>query len=145
MYLFRYNEQQLAVRTDPHHCFDGILVSNGTMLIDTYWTSGGRRFTLKEAQAQGTIEFLCNLEEMKEIREADVQYFDDVITLFIHAGHRKKFLIKKEQPRSQTKMLENIKDKIAEKIRVISMAQDNIERLELVKAKVESGDLNVFF
>lgn len=144
VFKFKYNAQQLVVRTDLHHCFDGILVSNGTMLIDTYWAAGLRRFTLKEAQAQGTIELLCNLEEMQEIKEHEAQYFDDVIVLFIHAGYRKKWLIKKGQERSKTKMLESIEDKINTKNRELNRVKDALQTLSETKIKIESGDLSVF-
>lgn len=144
VFNFRYNAQQLAVRTDPNNCFDGILLSNGIMLIDTYWSSGGRQFTLKEAQAQGTLKFLCNLEEMQEIKEYEAEYFDDVVILFIHAGYRKKWLIKKGQERSKTKMLESIEEKINTKTREFERAKDAIERLIETKLKIESGDLSVY-
>jgi len=55
---FRYKPEIEEDMFEPYHCFDGQLIAKkddkgGIYLEDTYWSSGGKIFTLQEAQKGG--------------------------------------------------------------------------------------------
>lgn len=151
VFSFRYNAEELKKRFEPYHCFDGTLVvkdCNGeTLLVDTYWSGAeGKWLTIKQAQEQGDLAFLCNLDEMQEIKEYETVYYndEDVVILRIHAGHRNRFLIKTGTGRSKSKMLDSIKVKIEEEEYKIKSAESSIRRLKETLTKIEGGDLSVY-
>jgi hypothetical protein len=82
VYKFRYHEEVRNKKAfDPYWCFDGQLIvkenKNGLYLEDTYWSSDSRKFTLEEALQDGILTFVCNLDDVIECREYNLQYYED--------------------------------------------------------------------
>lgn len=152
VYKFRFNEHELKNRQYPNHCFDGTLIvkkhsDNRLILEDTYWGSGeSKSFTLSKALELGSLTFLCNLDEMLDIKEWETLYYDDedIVELNIHAGYRNRFLIKKGVQRSQAKMLQSIKQKIEDEHSKIRHAENSLKLHNEILLKIESGDTTVY-
>ncbi len=88
VYKFRYSaESWERAKTrmggsDLNWCFDGQLVYRDGLLCDTYWGLGwrgdnGRSFTVAKAQADGTVEYVCNLSEVEKIRPDEYELYAD--------------------------------------------------------------------
>ena len=152
VFNFRYKPEEAKKRFEPYHCFDGTLVvkkySDGkTYLVDTFWSSGdSRTFTPEKAIEQGELTFLCNLDEMVDIKEWETLYYDDadIVKMHIHAGYRSRFLIKKGTQRSQTKMLQSIKQKIEDEHSKIRSAENSLKWHNETLKKIEAGDTSVY-
>lgn len=153
VFSFRYNEETRKEHFgDIYHCFDGILVAkqrdDGTLYLqDTYWSgSDSRVIYIEDIDKKGTIEFLCNLDEMESIEDSEMVYFndEDIVRLGIHKGYQTRILIKKGTPRSKEKMSQSIKDKILENQRGIEWNQRCIETLNEKLEKLEQGDLSIY-
>ena len=151
VFNFRYKPDEAKKRFEPYHCFDGTLVvkkySAGFYLVDTYWSSGdSRTFTPDEAIEKGELTFLCNLEEMDDIKEMETLYYDDadIVKMHIHAGYRSRFLIKKGTQRSQAKMLQSIKQKIEDEHSKIRSAENSLKWHNETLLKIEAGDTSVY-
>ena len=75
VFNFRYKPEEAKKRFETYHCFDGTLVvkkySNDKLyLVDTYWCGGDNKtFTPDEAIEKGELTFLCNLDEMVDIKK----------------------------------------------------------------------------
>ena len=74
--VFRFRWHDGSGGFMPDHCFDGKLIAreqNGEiLLIDTYWLSNNKRFSLKEDSPRyvfkkGKIRFVCNLDDIEKI------------------------------------------------------------------------------
>lgn len=151
VFNFRYKPDEAKKRFEPYHCFDGTLVvknySTGLHLVDTYWSGGdSRTFTPDEAIEKGELTFLCNLDEMVDIKDYEVLYYDDddIVKMHIHAGYRSRFLIKKGAHRSQAKMLQSIKQKIEDEHSKIRSAENSLKRHNETLKKIEAGDTSVY-
>lgn len=152
VFEFRYKPAEAQKLHSPYHCFDGTLVvkkstDNNILLVDTYWGYGeSRTFTPKTAIEKGILTFLCNLDEMEDIKEWETCYYDDadIVKMYIHAGYRSRFLIKKGTQRSQAKMLESIKQKIEDEYNNIKSAEYSLKRHKETLKKIEEGDTSVF-
>lgn len=151
VYNFRYKPDEFKKRFEPYHCFDGILVvqkhNDKIYLVDTYWSTGDNKiFTPEKAISEGELTFLCNLDEMMDIKSSETVYYDDadIVELNIHAGHRNRFLIKKDTVRSQSKMLQVIKHKIENEHCKIRGAESSLKSYNDILSKIESGDTNVY-
>ena len=149
VYSFRYKDT--SEMFEPYHCFDGTLkcvkTRSGLMFIDQYWSGNdGRTFTIDEAFKKGTMEFLCNLDEVKEINKADAKYYDesDVIHLRIHAGYRDRFFIKEGIEKSAKKMISYCNRKISDAKSNIEMSYREIERYAEKITEIESGNTDVY-
>jgi len=127
VYKFRYHEEVRNKKAfDSYWCFDGKLIvkenKDGLYLQDTYLNSGDdRRFTLNEALKQGILTFICNLDDVEEIGEYNIQYYndEDVFDLSTQKGCRKKYCIKKGTKRSAEKMKSVLNEKIEDSERKI--------------------------
>lgn len=152
VFNFRYNTEEAKKRIAPYHCFDGILIATkygetDLRLVDTYWYSVENiTFTLEEAIEKGSLTFLCNLDEMLDIKEWETLYYDDedIVELNIHAGYRNRFLIKKGVQRSQAKMLKSIKQKIEDEHIKIRYAENSLKLHNETLKKIEAGDTSVY-
>ena len=150
VFEFRYKNNN-KVGIDLYHCFDGILVAKGgsdgeIYLEDTFWSSDSRRFTPEQAFAQGELIYICNLDEMTDIKKYEKCYYDDdsIITLSIHKGYRPRYLIKKGTQRSQSKMTQAILQRIEEEHITIRMAEHSLKMLNEKLKKVQDGDVSVY-
>ena len=152
VFNFRYKPDIAKKYISPYHCFDGTLIvkrydKDNLYLEDTYWGSGdSRTFTTDKVIEKGELTFLCNLDEMVDIKEHETLYYDDVniVKMFIHAGYRNRFLIKKDVQRSQAKMIQSIKQKIEDVHSKIKSAENSLKRHNETLNKIEAGDTSVF-
>ena len=152
VYRFRYNEDWIK-KNDPYWCFDGQLIvkqrQNGKLYLeDTYWWGGGesKTFTLEQALEKGTLTFVCNLDDVKEIKEYYTQYYsdDDIFDLSYQHGCYKRFYIKKDAKHSPEKMKTVLEEKIAEEEHKIEWATNSLKRYKEKLQKLENGDLDVW-
>lgn len=150
VFKFRYSEEYIKNYKgigDLYHCFDGTLIekeySNGDKYWeDTYWSSDNRRFdSMEDIISKGTIEFICNLDEMEEISEHQEKYYnpDDVVYISIHKGYRSKYLIKKGVEKSKDIILKGLKNKIDE---IQSNIEYEIRKIESLKKDIEEIENN---
>jgi hypothetical protein len=152
VFNFRYFD-----RGASNHCFDGQLIvkkgeNGGFILMDTYWSSKhdgferwgdySRCFSPEDALKRGELTFVCNLDEVEEIREGDCAYYadEDVFNLSYQHGCYKYFVKRKGAERSQAKMIETAKDKIKEAEYTLASTLRTLERLRETLAKIEAGD-----
>jgi len=154
VFRFRYKaEAEKKFTLDPYHCFDGQLVvkknrDGNFILRDTYWSSSdGRCFTPEEAEKEGTLTFVCNLDDVRNIEEWETDYYadEDVYNLSQQHGCYKYYTVKKCAQKSQGKMLQVVRSKIKDEEYSISSSINRIEFLSRQAQKIESGDINVYF
>lgn len=134
----------------PYHYFDGQLIARKNRegkfyLQDTYWGSGDTTFTPKEASENGTLVFVCNLNETEKKGDA-YSYYDekDIYNLSSQHGCYKDIRIRKGAKRSKAKMFEVINEKINEARRKVHGYIEDIARYSETKTKIETGDLSVY-
>ena len=152
VFNFRWKPDEAKKRFEPYHCFDGTLVvkkygEDKLYLVDTYWSGGdSKTFTPDEAIKKGELTFLCNLDEMVDIKDWETAYYDDadIVKMHIHAGYRSRFLIKKGTQRSQAKMLQSIKQKIQDEHSKIRSAENSLKWHKETLKKIEAGDTSVY-
>lgn len=152
-YNFRYNEAETKRIFEPYHCFDGKLIVKENykkefILVDTYWSSSDNRtFTLERALNEGTLEFVCNLDDVEEIKQYDLIYYadEDLFNLSYQHGCYKRYAKRKGAVRSREKMLRIIKERISEAEYKLRSAQNSIEQLNKVFEEVKEGDINKIY
>lgn len=160
VFSFRYNEAELKARFSPHHCFDGQFIvkvnSKGEKyFVDTYWASKYDGFTayqdvksrtIDEAISQGELTFICNLNDVEEIKEWEKEYYDDedIFNLSYQHNCYSFFVKKKGAEKSQSKMLQSIKTKIEEAEYKKQSAERDIVRYNETLKKIEAGDTSVY-
>lgn len=149
VYNFTYSDAERArTRMDLNWCFDGQVVVRNGRLCDTYWgfNSGESRIVTPE---QGTLTFVCNLNDVIEIQHYQTRRYDDadVFNLSHQHGCHKLFVRRKDAQPSATKMLAQIDDRMREvrheAERAVRSALCDIELLTAQRAKVEAGNLEV--
>lgn len=149
VYRFHYHPKE-GVR-DVNWCFDGQLVATEVrgelMLVDTYWGAGSenRHFTKEKAEAEGTLTFVCNLDEVVDIEHYDRHYWspDDVFNLSRQHGCYTHFVRRKDAKRSKEAMLKALYDRLAEAKQKVSSAMSDVERCGSKIHEVETAaDLN---
>ena len=134
------------------HCFDGQLIarknSDGQLILkDTYWSSGdGVKFTLEEAQEKGTLTFICNLNDVTEIKEHEQCYYadDDIFNLSYQHNCYRRFMVKKSAVRNREKMLKVLYSQLAEQKSKIESSIRTIENISVNISKVESNNLDIW-
>lgn len=157
VFRFRYHPEEAKKRFDPSHCFDGKLVvkqsnndffDNGLYLEDTYWHSGSDsyRWSLKETLKRETIELICNLDEVAEIKEYEQGYYadSDIFNLSRQHGCYKQFAVRKGAARSKEKMLKTLQKQIEKAEHDAEFANRQIEKAKENITKIETGDLNIY-
>lgn len=160
VFSFQYNEKELKDRFSPYHCFDGRLIAkkmqDGTIiLLDTYWASKhdnftrnseGRTFTIESALQKGELKFICNLNDVEEIRDYEQGYYadEDLFNLSYQHHCYKYFTKRKGAERSKEKMLKTINEKIEDAEHRLRSAERHILEYNETKVKIEGGDLMVY-
>lgn len=152
VFKFEYNEHMVEKfgLESLYWCFDGILVAekrkDDFVLIDTYWLTQPKIMTIDEAKEKGKLEFLFNLDDVVEISQNDLKYYDDkdVYILKMQHGYETKYYLKKNSKKSQKKMIEAINNKITETERKINNLKQQLDVLLSNKKKIESGNLDIY-
>lgn len=130
-----------------HHCFDGQLVVRNGKLCDTFWGFEASEPRIVRPD-QGELTFVCNLNDVREIREYETRQYDaaDVFNLTHHHGHHKRFAVRKNATTSGTRMLEEIRMKRSvtedEMKRAVASAASTLFMLGELQARIEAGDLS---
>jgi hypothetical protein len=152
VYEFRYKPEIAEKIFSPYHCFDGQLIArewgDKVILQDTYWgtSSDSRRFSLDEAKEKGTLKFICNLDEVKEIDEYNLRYYadEDVFNLSSQSGYRKKYAIKKNTQRSKDKMLRVLNESLANAKHAIENAKREIQIANKKITELNDGNIDIY-
>lgn len=150
-YLFRYNAEYIKNTFEPYHCFDGKLIAkkeNGRIiLVDTYWGStSNRTFTWKEAKTQGSLEFICNLNNVDDLYKGNLIYYSDrdVFDLSSQHGCYEKYAIKRGAQRSKIKMLSVLKQKISDAKSTIGSSEREIQSALENISEIRRGNLDIY-
>lgn len=122
VFSFRYNEEYVNTHHSPYHCFDGQLIANvddnggDVYLIDTYWSSGNKTFTLDKALKEGTLKFRFNINDVVNCYESDKAYYKDtdIFDFSYQHGCHKRFVRKKDAKRDKAVMLKSLRNVIQE-------------------------------
>jgi hypothetical protein len=148
VFRFSYNDEAAKKRFDPYHCFDGQLIAlkhvDGIRLVDTYWSDNtGGSFTIEEALSQGTLTFVCNLQDVEKANEDVGKYYDDTdwFNLSRQHGCYKEFAVRKGAKRSAAKMEESLKAQINDLDHDIQRKREQKERAERFLEQVKNGNL----
>ena len=151
VYRFCYNKIWIEKIFMPDHCFDRQLIvrgdENGLYLRDTYWGSGeGKSFTLEEALKKGILTFVCNLDDVEEIKEYDTQYYADGDIFDLSSQHHcyRKFYIKKGVSRLSEKMKAVLNEKITKSKHEIEWETFQIKRNEEKLQELENGNIDIY-
>lgn len=143
VYRFRYSDEvRKQWRTDPNWCFDGQLEVKNGKLVDTYWRSSGDARVVK--LTEGAFVFVCNLNDVREIRESETLQYDeaDVFNLSYQHGCYRRFVVRKDAKPSAERMLEEVRKKQAEVRAEIDYAIRTLGDLDVMRHQLESGDLS---
>ena len=144
MYRFVYSPEVVErTRRDLYWCFDGQVVVRNGKLVDTYWGECGEARVVKPSE--GTLTFVCNLNDTREIKEWERRYYrdEDVFNLSRQHGCYKYFAVLKETQRSAEKMLAWLDEESAAAKQEIRSRIATLERLATQRARVEAGDTSI--
>ena len=155
-FRFRYNKETRDKSSyDPYHCFDGQLVcrkmSDGKMyLVDTYWSSTyeNRRFTEDAANEQGDLTFVVNLDDT-EVHSLGPRIYDyyeenDIFDTSHQHNCYKQYRLRKGAKKSKSVMLMALGKKVSELRRQLTSISQDLERAGEMRAKIESGNLDIY-
>lgn len=156
VFSFRYNKTECAKLIDPYHCFDGQLIalstSGGFVLYDSYWLNcfslrgddTGRKFTLSEAHRLGELNFLCNLNDVREIHKSETRYFsdDDVWNLSYQHNSYAHYVVRNGAERDKEKMLAVLESEEQEQVSRIRLANNTIERVHDARRLIAEGRID---
>lgn len=129
------------------HCFDGQVVVRNGKLCDTFWGFDASEPRIVRPD-QGELTFVCNLNEVTDIREYETRQYDaaDVFNLTRHHGHHKRFAIRKGAVPSQQRMLDEVRKKrhaVEDELRrAASSAASMLFQLGELQSRLEAGDLS---
>lgn len=149
VYKFQYNVESLKNISYPYHCFDGMLVvkdtTSGLLLVDTYWNSDNKYFTLQEALEKGTLEYICNLDDVEYIKEYELNYYDDedIINLSYQHSSYARYAILKGVKKSKNKMMRVLKDKLSSKTNQIESLKRDLISIEDKISKLETENVEL--
>ncbi len=167
VYLFQWNQEQWDKQSyngSLNHCFEGLLVvmeghtwnretekyDKGLMLIDTYWgvnrEENNKRFSLKEAQEKGSLEYYCNLNEIEEIKNYNLDDYADEDLFRLHDQHacveRCVYWYKKRgAKKSPQKKIEVLRGKINKEK---SSIEYSVRSIECMSAEIKKLEINGF-
>lgn len=160
VYSFYFNEEYRNKHSYSNHCFDGQFVvkqeEDGEFyFLDTYWASkhdgfkhwgDHRTMSVENAIKNGTLKFICNLDDVEEIREHDMIYYadEDLFNLSYQHGCYKFFVKKKGAIRSAEKMEAVILERISSSEHKIGSLKRDIERYNETLVKLRNGDTSVY-
>lgn len=149
VYKFWYNAQWRKKILGSNWCFDGQLIvkendKGKLFLVDTYWGDSceNKSFTLEQALEHGKLTFVCNLNDIEEIRTSEMNYYDDE-DLFDPSrqhGCYKEFYKRKGAKKSANKMERVLKEKIEDIEREIKSKERD---LEWTKGKLEELKMGI--
>lgn len=126
-----------------NHCFDGQVVCRDGKLCDTYWgfDAGEPRIV---TPAHGELTFVCNLADVRDIREYETRWYDaaDVFNLSYNHGCHKRFVVKKDAQPSAARMIEETRKKEAEIRHNIEHGMRTLCDLAVLRHKLETGDVS---
>lgn len=99
VFRFSWHYDESKQHTDRMWCFDGKLVAHqagdGILLVDTYWDGGqrvhsdaGKRFTPEEAFKAGSLEFICNLNDVEPVKDYECRWYDKEDLFDLSYQHR---------------------------------------------------------
>lgn len=152
VFKFQYSPEETKKRFEPYWCFDGQLVArkygDKFLLVDTYWSSGSdnREFKPEQARSQGTLTFVCNLDEVEKVSEDAYEYYSESDVFDLSTQHRsyKRFAKRKGAVRDAAKMLETVEKKRKEAENEMDRAGRHLNELAEKKKQIESGNLDVW-
>lgn len=152
VFKFSYNEEARAKIYMPDHCFDGQLVYRDGKLHDTYCGleshagDVGRHFTPAEAEARGTLTFLCNLDDVERIPHRDLEQYEpaDRWDLSHQHGCHKHAVVRRGAKKSPTLQREILKKRIEAAKREAEAAMRSafytIEHVQETLRKLDAGE-----
>lgn len=150
-YLFNYNDEYTQNAFEPYHCFDGRLIAKKVggriILVDTYWgSSSNRTFTWKEAKTQGSLEYICNLDNVDNLHKANRIYYSDrdIFNLSSQHGCYEKYAIRRGAKKSKTKMLSVLKQKISDAKSTIGFREREIQSALKNIEEIKTGNLDIY-
>ncbi len=150
-YLFNYNAEHTQNAFEPYHCFDGRLIAKKVggriILVDTYWgSSSNRTFTWKEAKTQGSLEYICNLDNVDDLHKASRIYYSDrdIFNLSSQHGCYEKYAIRRGAKKSKTKMLSVLKQKISDAKSTIGFSEREIQSALKNIEEIKIGNLDIY-
>lgn len=128
------------------HCKDGLalVIDDNLKLVDTYWGSS-EPFILKLDKDIYELEFLCNLNEYKEIdiyeynRSLNKYNEKDLFYMHIHAGYRNRYFIKKDATQDKQIILYSLNKELDSKKSSLSSIKRDIELLEISIKEIKEG------
>lgn len=160
VYSFRWSPEYYKNNSYPDHCFDGQFIikqrEDGELyFMDTYWASkhdgfkhwsSSRSYTLEQALKNGSVTYVCNLDDVEEIQKHDLIYYadEDLFDLSYQHGCYGYYVKKKGAVRSPEKMRAVILNRIGENEHKISSAQREINGLRESLEKLLNGDLTIY-
>jgi hypothetical protein len=152
VFSFSFNEAELKKRFEPYWCMDGRMIAKkmhdgSIMFYDTYWTHSPERYYTHEKLLElGEMKFVCNLNDVEEIKEYDLKYYDDndIINLSYQHGCYGKFAIKKGTKKSTAKIIHSITSKMESLKSEIEFATSQIKRLTEELDKARNGQVDVY-
>lgn len=149
VYRFRYNPEHAKKLHSPYHCFDGILKvrksDKGLILVDGYWSSDNKWFTLKDALKQGSLEFICNLDDVEQIDEHKSKYYNekDIFVLPYHSGYHTMYLKRKGAEKCKETIMKQLEAKVQYAKSQIESAKRSLEWAESKYEKsLKQEDIN---
>lgn len=152
VYRFAYNQSEYEkARGDLNWCFDGQLVCRNGQLHDTYWGlerhgDTGRSFSVAEAQAQGLLRFVCNLNDVEKIQEYEYPLYADGDAFNLSHQHScYKYYVKRRGAKKDQQLMldalnrkvQNARDDIDRAVRNLEYA---VERRQQLTPRIEAGE-----
>jgi hypothetical protein len=154
---FRYHPLDGYGWDSRTHCFEGLLLacltdSGGILLRDTYWNRSGRDgryLTPAEAEAEGTLTFYCNLDDIEKIDSYRKDYYAEtdlfcLTTQHACSHHCVEYFKRKGASFNVDKMLSVVDAKIQDARRQLNSTVRDLELLSVTKSKIEGGDTTVY-
>lgn len=147
VFSFRYNEEYVNTHYSPYHCFDGQLIANvddnggDVYLIDTYWSSGSKTFTLDKALKEGTLKFRFNINDVVDCYESDKAYYKDtdIFDFSYQHGCYKRFVRKKDAKRDKKVILNSLRKKVNELESQLQYTERDLVNVKEMIKDVEKG------
>jgi hypothetical protein len=136
---------------DLRWCFDGQLVFRDGLLCDTYWGlnwrgDNGRYFQVGEAQAKGTLEYVCNLNEVEKIPHYDYELYadGDAFNLSHQHGCDRYYVKRRGARKDAARMIAAVHKKVEDARHEVERAVRNLEyavqHRENVIPRIEAGE-----
>jgi len=137
------------------HCFENQLEAYQTkagewMFLDRYWGISGQSFTLARIAELGTLELICNKNEVEPVHKYDICKYKPEDRILLTSQHGccescRAWYVKTGTPLDKETMLAVLRARIeTEKCNVQSSMQA-IQRLSDKYTQIEAGNLKVTF